>query len=73
MRSIYNSNKIPWKQTPDQSANHKPSDQLSGPQGIDKDPTRDPADNPNEGNDLQQSQKAKKVDADPEEENKKSG
>jgi hypothetical protein len=61
------------KQTPDQSANHKPSDQLSGPQGIDKDPTRDPADNPNEGNDLQQSQKAKKVDADPEEENKKSG
>jgi hypothetical protein len=30
------------EQTPDQSANKKPSDQLSGPQGIDKDPTRRP-------------------------------
>ena len=54
--------------TPD---TYKSNDQLTGSQGNDKGPTDDPAENPADGTDLQHSQKAKKVDADPEEESKK--
>jgi hypothetical protein len=61
------------EQTPGQSANKKPTDQLSGPQGNDKAPADDTADNPNQGTDVPHTQKAKKVDADPAEENKKHG
>jgi hypothetical protein len=59
--------------TPDPADNTKPTDPISGPQGTDKDPSEDPADNPSQDSDIQQTQKAKKVDADPEEESKKSG
>jgi hypothetical protein len=50
------------------SASNKPTDQLSGPQGIDKGRTDDPADSQGQETDVQHSQKAKKVDADPAEE-----
>jgi hypothetical protein len=53
------------------SADNKPTDQLSGPQGTDKWPTDDPADSQGQETDVQESQKAKKVDADPAEESKK--
>ncbi|NCI51824.1 hypothetical protein GWC95_18005 [Sediminibacterium roseum] len=57
--------------TTDKPGSDKPQDQLSGPQGVDKAPGEDAADHPEEGLTIQDSQKAKKVDADPQEENKK--
>lgn len=46
----------------------KAKDQLTGPQGVDKAPGEDQADNPKEGVSIAQSQKAKKVDGNPGEE-----
>lgn len=43
----------------------KTEEQLTGPQGTDKDPALDPADNPLTGVDAKESQKGKKVEADP--------